>query len=320
MYLEIRNQGKNRKYYLAHSYREGKGVRKLREYLGANLLPVELEVRNKFAEKRLKELIEARKRFSDPFKTVLSKEELAELKSLEAKALPKIKHLSEEEWQQFTKAFTYDTNAIEGSSVDSREVDEILEKDKWPDKPKEDISETYGVAKAVDFIRKNPYHLSLELILELHRIVFENSKSFAGKFRAKGVEVVVADRLGNVLHRGAPSNQVRSLLLELVRWYEKNKKRYPPIVLAAVVHNQFENIHPFQDGNGRVGRLLLNNVLLKHNFPPLNIELKNRQEYYAALQAYEKEYNLRPTIELMLKEYRNLKRLIKRRRPRCYGL
>ena len=127
------------------------------------------------------------------------------------------------------------------------------------------------------------------------------------------MEVVVADKYGNVIHRGAPSSKVRRLLLELAGWYEKNTKKYPPLVLAAVVHNQFENIHPFQDGNGRVGRLLLNNILLKHNLPPLNIELKNRSEYYAALQAYEKEHNPRPTIELMLKEYRMLKFLLKKR-------
>ncbi|MBI2080025.1 Fic family protein [Candidatus Micrarchaeota archaeon] len=90
-------------------------------------------------------------------------------------------------------------------------------------------------------------------------------------------------------------------------------KRYRPLVLAAVVHNQFENIYPFQDGNGRVGRLLLNNILLKHRLPPLNIELKNRSQYYQALQAYEKGHNIRPMLELLLKEYRNLKKTIKRR-------
>ncbi len=83
--------------------------------------------------------------------------------------------------------------------------------------------------------------------------------------------------------------------------------------MAAVIHNQFENIHPFRDGNGRVGRLLLNNILLKHDLPPLNIELKNRSQYYAALQAYEKNHDIRPTIELMLKEYRALKKMIKPR-------
>ena len=313
MHIEIRKVGKRRKYYLAHSYRKGGKVRKIRVYLGADLPLAELQTARQQAEQRLKRRLGTEGRLSDPFETVLSKKELAEIGELEAKVHIKVAHLTEDEWKTFTEAFTYDTNAIEGSSLDSKEVDEILEKDKWPDKPKGDISETYGVAKAIEFIRKTKEHLSLRLILELHRIVFENSKPFAGKLRAADVEVVVMDRYRNVVHRGVPSGEVRSLLMGLVRWYARNRGRYPPIVLAAVVHNQFENIHPFQDGNGRVGRILLNNILMKHNMPPLNIELRNRHEYYAALQAYEKEHNLRPTIELMLKEYRNLKRLLKKR-------
>jgi Fic family protein len=79
-----------------------------------------------------------------------------------------------------------------------------------------------------------------------------------------------------------------------------------------VVHNQFENIHPFRDGNGRVGRLLLINILLKHKLPPVNIELKNRMEYYAALQNYENNGDIRPTLELILKEYKKLDSVLKR--------
>jgi small nuclear ribonucleoprotein (snRNP)-like protein len=60
-----------------------------------------------------------------------------------------------------------------------------------------------------------------------------------------------------------------------------------------------------------VGRLLLNNILLKHGMPPVNIELKNRKEYYASLQAYERLGNLRPSIELILKEYKELMKSLK---------
>ncbi|MFH1750509.1 MAG: Fic family protein [Candidatus Micrarchaeota archaeon] len=313
MHIEVRKGRGGKKFYLAHSYRKGGKIRKLRVYLGANLEREELLEREKQAKGKLSERISASRFIHDPFKTVVSKEELEELKSLEAGIALKISHLSEEDWQKFTEAFTYNTNAIEGSTIGEKEVSEILEKDKWPDKSKGDISETYGVAKAIEFIRKTKEHISIPLILRLHRIVFENSKSFAGGLRPRGVEVVVADQFRNIIHRGAPSTHVKSLLGELVEWYNKNKGKYPPLVLAAVVHNQFENIHPFQDGNGRVGRLLLNNILLKHNLPPLNIELKHRHEYYASLQAYEREYNLRPAIVLMLKEYREMKKLLKKR-------
>jgi len=313
MHLEIRQVKGIKKYYLAQSIRKAGKVRKLRVYLGSNLRETELQQRMEDAKKKLSARVDASRQIPDPFETVLSSKELEELKNLEAKVHIKIAHLSDEDWIKFTEAFTFNTNAIEGSTIDKREVAEILEKDKWPDKSKGDISETYGVAKAIEFIRKTEDHISLPLILDLHRIVFENSKPFAGKLREKGVEVVVMDGRGLIVHRGAPSTRVRGLLQELVRWYDTNKNHYPPLVLAAVVHNQFENIHPFQDGNGRVGRLLLNNILLKHKMPPINIELKNQQQYYAALQAYEKDHNLRPTIELMLKEYRALKQMLKKR-------
>jgi len=269
-------------------------------------------LKRKSAEAELKRRVAEAKAIRDPFSTVLSSFELKELAHLEARGELRVRHLSEADWTKFKEAFTYDTNAIEGSTIEVKEVKDILQNKGWPeDKTKEAIAETYGVAEAVDYIRKTDEHISLKLIKELHQIVFKNSKRFAGKFRAKGVEVVVADAYGHVVHRGALSQQIETLLKEIVHWYNQNKAKCQPLVLAAVVHNQFEVVHPFQDGNGRVGRLLLNNILLKHNLPPLNIELKNRTQYYNALQAYEKDNNLRPTLELMLKEYRALKKLLK---------
>jgi Fic family protein len=102
------------------------------------------------------------------------------------------------------------------------------------------------------------------------------------------------------------------MIIQVVEWYKKNKNQYSGILLAAVVHNQFENIHPFQDGNGRVGRLLMNAILLWHKLPPINIELRHRQEYYRSLQEYQNKGNIRPTIKLMLKEYKHLKKKMPR--------
>lgn len=308
MNIEIRKKGKSRLFYLAHSFRDNGKVRKVRRYLGSNLSEAELDGKRKLAEESIQKQMAEYKKIRDPLQTLLSKDEIRQIEDIISKSNVKIQHLSEKEWSTFTELFTYDTNAIEGSAVNFIEVKNILEKNEWPDKSKWEISETYGVAEAVRHIRKTKEHISLGLIKELHRIVFRNSKPFAGEFRGKGIEVAVVDSLGRVLHKGAPQKQVVGLLKELIKWYTKNKKEYHPIILAAVVHNQFENIHPFQDGNGRVGRLLLNNILLKHSFPPVNIELENRIEYYRALQAYQKAGDLRPSIELILKEYKILRK------------
>ena len=116
------------------------------------------------------------------------------------------------------------------------------------------------------------------------------------------------DNKGNVVHEGAPQSRINHLLKDLIKWYKKNKTKYPALILGAVVHNQFENIHPFRDGNGRVGRVLLNNILIKHNLPPININFKNRVGYYSSLKAYEKNKDLKPTINLFPKEYKKLKK------------
>jgi len=123
------------------------------------------------------------------------------------------------------------------------------------------------VDEAIRFIRQTEEHVSVNLIKRIHKIVFKNSKSFAGKLRKKGEEVIVMNNLKQVVHEGAPQTRINYLLKELVNWYGKNNKRYPALVLGAVIHNQFENIHPFADGNGRVGRILLNNILINITFP-----------------------------------------------------
>tara|TARA_Y100000034_G_scaffold128339_1_gene182718 strand:+ start:501 stop:1442 length:942 start_codon:yes stop_codon:yes gene_type:complete len=311
MYIEKRKQGKKTKYYLAHSFREDGKIHKIRKYLGMDLKKELLEERKKIARKLILEEVNQYNIIQDPLQVKLPKKIIEFVKKLEKKEKLRVFHLSEKQWQVFSELFTYNTNAIEGSELESKEVKEILEKDKWPKKSKEDIAETYGVDNAIKFIRETKEHISLKLILKLHKIVFENSKSFAGKFRKKGEEVVIRDGLGDIIHMGAPQSRVVSLLKKLVIWYNKNKNKYPSLILATVVHNQFENIHPFSDGNGRVGRLLLNNILIKNGLPPVNIDFKNRKEYYLSLEHYQKEDNLKPSIDLLIKEYKSLKRKFK---------
>jgi Fic family protein len=310
MNIEVRAEGGRKKFYLAHSYRRAGKPQKLRVFLGYDLSSAELQSKAKVARVGLKRQADALKQIRDPYAVSLSRYETVELRGIASDAKIRMMHLSEEGWRKFTEVFTYNTNAIEGSTVTDGEVKAVLGRGMWPERPKEEIAETLGVAEAVKHLRSSPEHLSIPLIRELHKIVFRNSKEFAGGFRRSGEEVAVVDALGNVIHRGAPSAQVVPLLRRLVKWYAANKGSYQPLVLAAVVHDQFETIHPFRDGNGRVGRLLLINVLLKQGLPPVNIDLRNRAEYYGALREYQSKGNIRPTIELLLKEYGKLRSII----------
>ena len=93
--------------------------------------------------------------------------------------------------------------------------------------------------------------------------------------------------------------------------FVNNDALFNAVYRIAIAHYQFEAIHPFRDGNGRVGRILLNNILLKNGLPPISIDLKNRSEYYQSLQEYEKNHNIKPTIDLYIKEYKQLEKDLK---------
>ncbi len=149
MHIERRKVGMRIKYFLAHSYREGSKVYKFRKYLGQDLNLKLLEERKIIAEKLILEEIHKYKIIKDPLQIQLTEEEIVAIRKLEAKIPLKISHLSESQWKKFSKIFTYNTNAIEGSKLTQEEVKDLLEKDKWPNKSKEDITEALGVDEAI---------------------------------------------------------------------------------------------------------------------------------------------------------------------------
>ncbi len=296
MYIEKRVVGKDTKYYLVHSYREKNSVEKIRRYLGINLSKEELEQKKNKAERLILDAIE--EIGMKVFSFVLTKKKIEILNKYNKQI--KVLHLSKEQWENFTEDFVYNTNAIEGSTVTEEEVKEILE-EKPKTKDPEEI-ETLGVAKAIEYIKNTKEDLSLDLLIKLHKLCFDGSKNFAGRFR--NVNVVVRNSAGQILHSGVPKEELKEYLNDFILWYRENKSNFKPLILASILHNQFEHIHPFQDGNGRIGRLLLNYILLKNNYPPINIKLEDRQEYYKSLQEYSRHDDLKPTLRFLIKQYK----------------
>jgi Fic family protein len=293
MFVDKRRIGKSIKYYLVHSYRVGTSVKRISRYLGSNLDQKTLEKLRIGAEKIILEQVH-----KSPYESELDIASINKFKAYDTKL--DIVHLQKVDWDRFTKEFTYNTNAIEGSTVALKEVEDLVNKREKPQNY--DELETINVAKAVEYIRTTKDAFSIEFMLKLHKLCFDGTKNFAGKLR--NVDVVIRDSLGNVVHQGASHHVIPKLLKELVKWYNSHQNKYPPLLLAALTHNEFENIHPFQDGNGRVGRLLLNYVLLKHNYPPINITLKDRKRYYQVLQDYEKIGDIKSTLKFLISQYK----------------
>ncbi|MBP2030297.1 Fic family protein [Methanohalophilus levihalophilus] len=294
VYIEKRKQKDNTKFYLTHSYKVRGKTRKIRRYLGLNLSDTEIKARREKAEESILEELDSRK---DLLKFSLTKKEILKLNEYDSDI--HIEHLDPLQWKAFTETFVYNTNAIEGSTVSFSEVHDILE-DNSRARTGDEL-ESIGVAEAVDYIRQTDEELSLSLILKLHEMCFKGSKDFAGKLR--DVEVIIRDGRGNIVHQGIPSGEIERELNELTSWYRENREEMKPLLLAALLHNQFEYIHPFEDGNGRVGRLLLNYALLQRGYPPINILLEDRGEYYECLRLYSQEDNLENTLEFLVNQY-----------------
>jgi len=178
---------------------------------------------------------------------------------------------------------TYHSNAIEGNTLTLRETQVVIEEGLTiGGHPLREHLEATNHAQAYEYLtelanRHEP--IGRDTILGLHRLVMEGIDDSAGSFRN-----------GPVYIRGArmtppPAGQVERLVSQWLEWIHGPALDYPPLIRAAVAHHDFEAIHPFFDGNGRTGRLLLNLMLMEEGYPPALLLRSWRVNYLRALDS-----------------------------------
>lgn len=179
-----------------------------------------------------------------------------------------------EQWEQ---RYVYNTNSIEGNTMTEKNVKDYLKGGLAPgNASKREIHETNNMKQALGFMKlKENEEISEELVKELHFIIQTNIDENRGEYK----------RFYNHVDNNptTPPKHVPGRMKELMGWYGQNRRKLHPFVLASAFHIQFEMIHPFQDGNGRVGRLLMNHILKKNGYMPLTIMEKTKQNYYRAI-------------------------------------
>lgn len=177
----------------------------------------------------------------------------------------------------------YNSNAIENSTLTLKDTEDILLRDSI--KKDHDIREIYeakNLAKITVTLLNNPDQpVTVNLMLDFHKILLSDiNDEWAGRFRS-GNEWV---RIG--AHVGANPDFVEQLVVELVAGYSKQDKPYF-LDKIAWFHAEFETIHPFNDGNGRLGRVLVNQQLMALGLPPVIIQNKSKHTiYYPAFDSY----------------------------------
>jgi len=273
-------------YYLKFSYRKNGKIINKEKYLGKQI-PSENEL-DSFKKEMLNEnnleLIKKLNEIKSSFK-----KELASLsKSAKEKML-----------EQLAVSFTYNTNAIEGSKITLEETREIIEDKISPNKPLRDIKETEQHAKIFLEMLNKKERITKPLILKWHLQIFGESKQdIAGTFRNHLV------RVGE--HLAPDWQDVEELMRDFFVFINSKPKDMNWIEFVARVHYRFEKIHPFADGNGRIGRLIMNYLLWKEEYPMLVIDYKKRKSYYRSFlkdEDYFTKYFLRRYLITNKKRY-----------------
>ncbi len=317
--------GENTYFYVRVSKRRGDYVRsKDIKYLGSNISKEELNEFSKNIEKKYeKEIFEAEKELNlklielekkeynlEYIPDYLSVKEFGLINEIQKDWNERQQELNENDLQDiefvFISSFSYSSNAIEGNTMDLKEVQDLFLYNITPkDKTLEEVYMNLNTRKVRNYLNEIDPNFNKDTIIKVHDILIENIDVRVG-FK-KSPNVVFKSRFETT----DPSNVELEVGL-LLRELKKNQKMHP-LVLATIFHHKFEKIHPFSDGNGRTGRVLMNFILEKNGLPPLVINKKRRMEYFNALKSCDKIQEIsdfdpmkyKKLIKFVIKEFVN---------------
>ena len=217
---------------------------------------------------------------------VLTKEQIKKLESIKIEYRKIIKSFTKNQIKdildRFTVNFTYESNAIEGNSLTLKDVTLILGENIVPkNKDLREVYETRNTREAHELLFKDKIKINIKDVINIHSILVKDTGIQLG-FKKIPNYLAMRDL------KTTPPEKVEEEMNKLISWYKSNKNKIHPLRLATEFHAQFERIHPFDDGNGRTGRILLNAILLEHNYPPLIIRKTSRIAYFSSLEAFDK--------------------------------
>ena len=217
----------------------------------------------------------------------------AELDTMRPLTAGEVARLTEE----FTVEYTYNSNAIEGNTLTLRETDMVLRGLTIDQKPLKDHMEAVGHKEAFDYVRElvqEKAPMSERVIQQIHYLVLADKKDDRGVYRRVPVRIMGAQ------HEPVQPYLIRPMMEQLLADFAASQEHI--VTKLARFHIEFEGIHPFIDGNGRTGRLLVNLELMKAGYPPIDIKFTDRMAYYDAFDEYHVKHNL-SAMEKLIARY-----------------
>lgn len=190
-------------------------------------------------------------------------------------------------YDQFLLSLTYNSNRIEGSTLSEDETADIIFNNRSiPNKSLIEQLEVKNHQTALQYLfgyLDGAKKINEDLILKLHSILMNGIKDDAGFYRRHGVRIVGSNvPTANYI-------KVPALMQDIIRDISKGQK--DNIAHASNIHARFEQVHPFSDGNGRIGRLILTAMLLKKSIAPAVIKQEEKNIYYACLRAAQLKFD-----------------------------
>jgi Fic family protein len=284
VFIDEIKSGNKKFYYLGKTIRLGPNKwKKIRINLGTKKPSKEL-----IAEKLKKLKLESYNIYNEYYLDASKLEFIDDFKEVynnHWKSLPKI--VQEKEESDFIIRFTYNTNAIEGNRLTLRDTFLILKEKQIPSgAPPKDYNEAINGRDVLYFIKKYKGKLTIDFIEKLNGIIVKNTGVlYSDQIRFFPIKISGANFVP------PEPEKILGLLNTMIKFYYDNKNKIHPFVLSCLVHAQFVEIHPFEDGNGRTGRVLMNWILMQAKYPKIFVPMAQRPKYYQAIDLHnEKKY------------------------------
>ncbi|MFH1224436.1 MAG: Fic family protein [Candidatus Diapherotrites archaeon] len=284
-YIERKKVAGKEYFYLSRNIRVSKGKwKKISKYVGKDLSNLGT------AEKGLE--------LAQPVKRLMTPKQVKVIELLREGYLKRHK-IGKGMWKSGKErliGFIYDTNAIEGCPVSYEDTGNIIDGKKPKTKyAKRSIREVKNMKACIDFLFDYKGEFGKELLLKLHALEMKGVHPEAGKIRER------QNIVGNYLP--PKPEEVPAELARLFSWFGQAEGMLHTFELAALVHLRIARIHPFMDGNGRVSRLLMNYILMKNNYPLLNIYNSEKMLYYLTLREVDAKKKERPFVRYLYQAY-----------------